>query len=156
MAEEFKVIETQEDFDAAIKHRLEKQRRSLEENFKSYSSPEDVANLTKELNDKIEGLSADLAAANEKITAFDAEKAELNSKINDFTIKAAKIKIANESGLPYDAVAFLQGANEDEIRESAEAFKKITGNFVPPMQSKEPAGKDGKEAYRSLARNLKK
>ena len=45
---DFKVIETQEDFDKAIQKRLDQKDRELAEKYKDYLAPEDVAKLTAE------------------------------------------------------------------------------------------------------------
>ena len=45
---EFKVIETQEEFDKAIKSRLAQKDRELEEKFKDYLAPDKVSALNEE------------------------------------------------------------------------------------------------------------
>ena len=54
MSDEFKVIETQEDFDKAIQKRLAQKDRELEEKFKDYLAPDKVSALKEEYEKKLE------------------------------------------------------------------------------------------------------
>ena len=71
----FTPIETQEDFDAAIKKRLEQKERELKDLYKGYLSPEAVEELRKELDgknaDKISDLTDKLTKAQEKAATVD-------------------------------------------------------------------------------------
>ena len=51
---DFKVIETQEEFDKAIKSRLAQKDRELEEKYKDYLSPEDVTAMKDDFDKQLE------------------------------------------------------------------------------------------------------
>jgi hypothetical protein len=93
MSEEFKAIETQEAFDAAIKARLERNTRSVTEEvtkkFEGYISPDDAKKST----DRITALEKELADGKATI-------ADLTAKNSAYEISSVKMKIAREAGLP--------------------------------------------------------
>jgi len=119
MAEEFKAITTQEEFDNAIKSRLAREESKIRSQYADYE---------------------DLKKARE---AFDSEKkkyeSEMQTKINDLTnqltkanetikqsnIQNLKTKIAAESGLPAGMAARISGETEEEIRKDAAALAEI-------------------------------
>lgn len=118
MSEEFKVIDSQEAFDAAIKARLDRNTRSVTDEvtkkFEGWTSPEDAKK------------SADqIAALNEKLKAQEAAIADLTAKNSAYETASVKTKIAQEFGLPPELAERLSGANEDELKKDAEALAKI-------------------------------
>lgn len=142
MAEEFKVIETQEAFDAAIKDRLERQRKTVTadvtKQYAGYISPEDAQK------------SAD------KIAELTKQISELTAKNTAYELGAMKSKIAHETGLPYQLADRLTGTTEDEIRKDAEALAQLTALPQPsPQYSPEtPVGSATDAAFRALANDL--
>lgn len=150
---DFTVIETQEQFDAAIKDRLGREKAKFAEQLAGYD--ETKAKLT-DAEKQIAELTNALTAANEKISGFDEQIAERDSKISDYATRAAKTQIAHEMGLPFDAVGFLKGDTEDEIRSSAESLKNLVGaQKVAPLASNDGANLDPKEAaLRGMLQNL--
>jgi hypothetical protein len=126
---EFKVIETQEAFDAAISARLKRDREKYAEQFeaelkdKGWKSPEDIAALTADLTKQIETLQT-AAASTEKLMADkDAKIAEGERYRTDL----AKTRIALNAGLSIDQVGRLQGSNEEEWTADAQ---KLMGEFT--------------------------
>ena len=156
---EFTVIETQEQFDAAIGERLKREREKfsgylspeeVEKKYNGYLSPDDVAEKYKgymspeEVEKKYAGW----------VSAEDA--AEKDSKIKQYESHSVKTRIAKEAGLSLDAVDFLQGETEEEIKNSAEALKKILKPSAPPLRTTETPKGDGKdEDLRNTLRKLK-
>ena len=71
---EFKVIETQEEFNAAISERLKRDREKYAAEFEAqlkeqgWKTPEEVAALTEDLNKQVEKLQ-NAAASTEKLLA---------------------------------------------------------------------------------------
>lgn len=128
---DFKVIETQEEFDKVIQKRLERNTRETEERFKDYASPDDVAALKAEYDAKIKDL---------------AEKAKANDSIvNDLTQRATsaetalmKTRVANENGIPLELAGRLIGNNEEEVKKDAEAFASfLMPKSAPPLRTNE-------------------
>ena len=150
---DFTVIETQEQFDAAIKDRLGREKAKHAEELAGYD--ETKAKLS-DAEKQIAELTDALTAANEKISGFGDQIAERDSKIADYATRAAKTQIAHEMGLSFDAIDFLKGDNEDEIRKSAESLKSLVGaSKVAPLASNDGAKLDPKEsALRGMLQDL--
>lgn len=147
MSEEFKIIDTQEAFDSAIKSRLEHNTKTVTEEvtkkFEGWLSPEDVTKQISGLSGKIkenEQIIADLTAKN---------KAYENSLI--------KIKIAFETGLPFELSERLSGETEKEIRADAEKLAGYVNSAKKPSPkffSELPPNDSQKTALLSMLRKL--
>ncbi len=96
---EFTPINTQAEFDAAVKARVDAAVEEAKKSFEGWLSPEDTAKLTKERDD--------LTASNKA-----------------YAISAMKMKAANEKGIPLELADKLSGETEDEISKDAESFAK--------------------------------
>ena len=136
---EFKPIETQEDFDKAIKSRIERAEKAVREQFSDY---EQVKESASKADEKIKELTAELE---KKQVTIDGNKAivdELNAKIAAQELSSMKVSVALEKGLPYQMAERLTGANKEEIEKDADAMVKLIGNTkkAPPLGSKEPSG----------------
>lgn len=148
---DFKIIETQEQLDKVIGDRLKRERDTVTKEYEGYLSPEDVAK-------KYEGyLSPDDLKEKYKgyLSPEDAEKKD--AKIKAYEIDSVKTRIAHELGLSYDAVGFLRGDNEEEIKQSAERLKHLVGaNKGAPLANLEGALPDAKDAaLRNTLKGLK-
>lgn len=134
MSEEFKPIETQEAFDAAIKSRIERAKQSAAEEakkaFAGWISPEDAKK------------SADqIAALTGQISDRDKQIAELTEKVSASDAASMRMKIALEAGLPAALAQRLTGNTEEEIRKDAEllaSFTKGNGSHRPDPERGEP------------------
>lgn len=165
---EFKVIETQEQFDAAIGERLKRERESVTKQFNGYLSPDDIAkkyegylspedvkNQSVEFEEKINDLSKKLAEANEKTEDFNKKIAEKDAKIKGYESYSVKTRIAHEKGLSFEAIDFIKGDDEESIRKSAEALASIVGKGnVAPLASAENAGAEKNADMKKLLKNL--
>lgn len=109
--EDFKPIETKEEFEAAINSAI----AESEKRFEGWISPEDAAALTKERDDE-KAVSADLAAKNRAY--------ELNT---------TKMKIAYETGIPLELAEKLSGETEKDIKADAEKLSKYLSKSVQPL-----------------------
>ena len=106
---EFKAINTQEEFDAAIKDRIARAEAAVRKQYEGYKSPGDVQ---KEL-DKVK----------------DFEK-----QVNDLKAENGKLKVAGwkqtalaKYKLAADYADYLQGEDEKAIDASAEKLAKLAG-----------------------------
>lgn len=144
---EFTAITTQEEFDAAIKSRLERERNKYSEQLAGFDETKNqLAEAQKQIND----LSNALKDANDKVANHDAEIAERDTKIRSYEIDSVKTKVANEMGLSYEAIGFIQGDDEDTIRKSAEGLKNLVGTkAVAPLKSDEPSIANDSEAQKN-------
>lgn len=145
--EGFKIIETQEQLDEIIKGRINRERETLSKKYEGYVSPEEHQAKIKELETSISGYSSQLQEANSKIENHNKELAERDSKIKAYESLSVKSRIANEIGLSYEAINFLQGDDEDSIRKSAEALRSLVGaSNVAPLANVEPVAVDNVDA----------
>ena len=153
---EFKIIETQEELDALIKDRIERERKSLSEKYSDYEE-------LKKKNNEYEAQVSKLSEANK---AFETSEIEYKKSIDDLTSKiksyetdSAKTRIALEMGLPYEMASRLSGNTEEEIKKDAEILAKFVAKSEPaPVGSTEPAEyKESKDdSLRQLVRSMSK
>ena len=139
MAEEFKVIESQEDFDKAIQKRLAQKDKEQAEKYKDYLAPDEVEHLRGEFDKKVQALKDELAKANEKIAGNDQVVADLTNRANTAEGDLLKSRIAHESGVPFELAGRLVGSNEEELRADAEKFASfLAPKSAPPLHSTDP------------------
>lgn len=133
---DFKPIETQEAFDAAV--------ADVKKQYEGWLSPEDynakTSDLAKQLNDS-------------KTTI-----ADLTAKAKAYESNSLKMRIAHENGIPYELAGKLSGETEEEIKKDAETLAKFVKNQQPqPLANTEHGHTNGKDAaYKSLLADLKK
>lgn len=119
---EFKAITTQEEFDEAIRSRLDRQEKTIAARYSDYETlkaaaakhDEDAFAWNKKAQEDaetIKKLTADLQAAKETIKTHETQ--------------ALKASIAAEVGLPAGLTDRLTGATADEIRKDAQSLKTI-------------------------------
>lgn len=158
---DFTPIETQEQFDEAIKDRLARAEKKWQEKYSGYLSPDDLTGKTEELNSKIEELSNSLNSANEKATADAEAIAGLEAKVKKYETASVKSRIAHEVGIPYELADKLSGDTEDDIRKDAEKLKPfVTQKSTSPLRNPEAkeagSGDATTESLKKLVQNLKK
>ena len=140
---DFKVIETQEDFDKAIQKRLAQKDRELEEQFKDYLSPEKAKDLKAEYEKRLEEANKLLESANAKLTDHDKIVSDLTQRAQAAETSLLKSKIAIEKGIPIEFASRLMGANEEELSKDADSIAKLFGKApaaTAPLHTNEPAG----------------
>ena len=115
---EFKPINTQEEFDIAIKDRILRERKK----FEGYLSPEQVEELKK------------ASSNSEELEALKNTNASLEGRIKDFEKKELISKVLNDNGLPTSASEFLKGETEEELNTSAVSLKSL----FPKEKEEEP------------------
>ncbi|MDY4488770.1 MAG: hypothetical protein SPE18_12085 [Candidatus Limivicinus sp.] len=134
---EFTPIMTQEDFDAAISARLERERSK----YSDYDT-----------------IKADLGTLRGQLSAKEAEISTLQGKVKGYETDSVKTRIALETGLPLELRSRLTGETEEEIRADATKLAKLFGQQKDPapLRDTEPPVADEKTAaYKSLLNNLK-
>ena len=142
-------LDTQEAFDAAIKERLDRQKKSVTEevrkSFEGWISPEEA----KKSADQIATLTGKLSDSETKI-------ADLTAKNSAYEINSVKMKVARETGLPYELADRLSGSTEDEIRKDAETLSQFASQpqATPSYSSEPPIGNSTDAAFRALAQSL--
>ena len=158
MAEDFKIIETQEQFDSAIKGRLEREKSKYAEQIAELEAK--LQKQTDEAQKQISELTQALNTVKEEKTSFDNLMAEKDAKIKEYELHSVKTQIAHELGLSFEAVDFLHGSDENEIRKSAESLKGLVGTKTAPLATEVPIASDPEAArdlaLRSVLQNLDK
>lgn len=156
MAEEFKAITTQEEFDAAIQSRLARERASVTKQFADYDALKDK--VTKAEKER-ETYTAKVAEATGKITDLQKQLDEANGKIKGFETDALKAKIAEEEGLPSALRSRLNGSTEDELRKDAKSLKAVFSaenrRGLPSYKNDESDSTKKDEALRRVLAKLK-
>lgn len=139
---EFTPIQTQEDFDKAIKSRLAQKDRELAEKFKDYLSPEQAQELKSEYEKKIGELNGTVKEAQDKLKTFDTTVSELTKRAEMAEKTVLKSKIASQHQLPVELAERLVGETEEELNKDAESLARYVGTgSTPPLHSHDnPAG----------------
>lgn len=149
---DFIPINTQEEFEAAMKDRLAREAKK----FEGYTSPADLEKIKTSHKAEVEKLNADMAA---KLKEKDDSIAEKDAKIKGYETSSAKMRIARETGLSYEAMDYIQGSDEESMKKSAEGLKALMGNKeAPPLGDPEPAPAGDKESaeWTKFAKGLTK
>jgi len=147
-------ITTQEDLDAIISERL---KRKDEQMAKKYADYDDLRKSSEESAATIADLQKQLDDFGVKSGEYEKQIAELTAKTKGYETNSAKMRIALESGLPYELADRLTGDDEESLRKDAQKLRGIIGGTKPKAPSKSndiPA--DGKAAaYKELLSSLK-
>lgn len=145
---EFKIIETQEAFDAAIADRLARDRKKYAAQFeeemraKGWKTTEEVEALTADLAKQVEALQTAAASTEQKM----AEKDALIAAGNKHRDELEKIRIAVGMGLGIEAAGRIRGETPEEWKADAQKLMDEMRTFAagrnapPPMGSTESAG----------------
>lgn len=152
-AKEFTPINTQEEFDARIGARLQRERDK-------YADYETLKTKVSQMTDY-----DDLKKKSEKfeaeISSLTTQLNEANTKIKGYESHSVKQRIARETGIPIEMADRLTGESEDEIRKDAESLKPFIGTgsirSLPLHDTEQHVEKDEtKAALRELSQKLKK
>lgn len=129
---EFTPINTQEEFDAAIKDRLARQETKIRGEYS------DLEKQSKSWATEKESYEKTIADNKTAYDTLNNQLSEATGKIAQFETDALKTKIAIETGLPMELRNYINGSTEDEIRKSAEELGKFTkGSQTPPLANPE-------------------
>lgn len=160
---DFKVIETQEDFDKAIQKRLNQKENEVSSRFKDYLSPEDVKKLKEEYEKKLTNAQNDMETMTKKIEGHDTEVANLTARAVKAETALLKHKVADDNGLPIALAGRLVGENEEELAADAKTLAAyLKPGTTPPLRTNEDMRPDlggrtpgaSDEAYLSLLSSL--
>lgn len=126
---DFTPINTQEEFDAAIAARLNREREKAVKPYADYDQ-----------------IKADLGTAQTTLGERDATIADLNTQLKSTRSDLAKTRIALEKHLPMELAERLRGETEDELRSDADSLSQLLGSrrTVEPGRSTEKEKSGGK------------
>lgn len=135
---DFTPIETQEAFDKAIQKRLAQKDRELADQYKDYLSPDDVAALKADYENKIREAGEAVKAAEGRVKEKDTTVSELTKRAEAAEVSLLKNKIAYENKLPLELAGRLVGNNEEELKADAETLASlIKPTNTPPLHTGE-------------------
>lgn len=154
---EFTPIQTQDELNAIIKDRLERERNSVTKQFANWISPEDNAKIVADYQKQIEDIKASHSEDSKKIE-------DLTAQVKSYETANLKNKVAHEMGLPYGMASRITGETEEDIRKDAESLKDLIGATkhqapqatVEPRLTQNPEKLIQNAAYRQLLSSIKK
>nr|DAU25517.1 MAG TPA: major capsid protein [Caudoviricetes sp.] len=149
---EFKVIETQEQLNAIIKARLDREK----EKYADYDTlAEKIKNLETENSNLKQTITDKETSESRSLTRI----SELEKDVTTWKQKSLKQQIAMKNGLPFDLADRLQGDSEESLNEDAERLASLVNakNYTQPLADKEPNIETNSidAAWRDVARNLR-
>ena len=147
---EFKPITTQEEFDAAIKERLSREKAK-------YSDYDQLKSRVTELETENVGLKSTIEANNQSKADADNKLEKMQSQIADYETASLRTRIALQHGLPYDLADRLQGTDEESLKADAERLAGYMKRAQPvaPVRETEPQVGDSKTMQmKSMLREL--
>ncbi|MGX7096419.1 hypothetical protein ACWOBL_06140 [Gemella bergeri] len=148
---EFKAIETQEQLDAIIKSRLEREKSK-------YADYDSLAEKIKNLETENLNLKDTISTKEESESTNLNRIAELEKSVSGWEAKALKQQVAIKYGLPFDLADRLQGDSEESLNEDAERLASLVNvkNYTQPLADTEPTVSGGIDAaWRDVVKNLK-
>ena len=149
---DFKPITTQEEFDAAIKARLSREKEK-------YADYDQLKSLVEDLKKENVDLKSTIEANRQSKADADKQLEEMQNQISNYETASLRTRVALQHGLPYDLADRLQGTDEESFKADAErlaGFMKPVSK-VAPVKSTEPIvpKEDAKRTmYRNLVHNL--
>ena len=138
---EFKPITTQEEFDAAIKARLSREKEK-------YVDYDQLKSRVEELEKENGGLKSTIEATNQSKADADKQLEDMQKQIAGYETANLRTRIALQHGLPYDLADRLQGTDEESFKADAERLAGFMKKTQPiyPLGTKEPSSIDDKDA----------
>ena len=149
---EFKVIETQEQLNAIIKARLDREKEK-------YADYDQLAEKIKKLETENTSLKQTIAEKETSASTTASRISELENDVTTWKQKSLKQQIAMKNGIPFDLADRLQGDSEESLNEDAERLASLVKvkTYTQPLADKEPNvetnGVDA--AWRDVVKNLK-
>lgn len=149
---EFKAIETQEQLDAIIKSRLDREKAK-------YSDYDTLSEKIKKLETENTSLKQTITEKETSESTTASKIAELEKDVTTWKQKSLKQQIAMKNGLPFDLADRLQGDSEESLNEDAERLASLVNvkNYTQPLADKEPNLEINSvdAAWRDVVKNLK-
>lgn len=151
---EFTPIETQEQFDAIVKDRVERAKKSAAKEFETQLKD------LEQLKESVTAKETEIGTLKAKITDLEAEKKtsgesyqSMQKELSAVKLSVLKQRIAIDAGIPLEMADRLNGEDEESIKEDAEKVKGFWGaKHVAPSFKTEEVPEDPAEAgFREMA-----
>ena len=151
---EFTPIETQEQFDAMVKDRVDRAKKSTAKEFETQLK--DLEGIKEQLTSK----DSEIEALKAKITDFESEKKAneesyqgMQKELSELKLKALKTNVAIEAGLPADLADRLTGDDEETLKADAEKLASFVGSkkVAPSFKTEEVPTDPAEAGFREMA-----
>ena len=147
---EFKPITTQEEFDAAIKGRLSREKEK-------YGDYDRLKSRVAELEEENVDLKSTIEATNQSKADADKQLEDMQKQIAGYETASLRTRVALQHGLPYDLADRLQGTDEESFKADAERLVGYIKKSQPvaPIRDSEPVlEKTENTLYKNLVQGL--
>lgn len=152
---DFKVIETQEEFDKAIQSRLKQKDRELADKYKDYLSPDDVTALKADFDQQLQDANKLVKETQDKLSTFDETVSNLTKRAEAAEKQVLKNRVAYENKLPIELSERLIGNTEEELKADAEKLSGIIKpNNAPPLYTGTQTSQSGNTLEAGMAEVL--
>lgn len=152
---DFKVIETQEEFDKAIQSRLKQKDRELADKYKDYLSPDDVTALKVDFDKQLQDANKLVKETQDKLSTFDETVSNLTKRAEAAEKQVLKNRVAYENKLPIELSERLIGNTEEELKADAEKLSGIIKpNNAPPLYTGTQTSQSGNTFEAGMAEVL--
>lgn len=152
---DFKVIETQEEFDKAIQSRLKQKDRELADKYKDYLSPDDVTALKADFDKQLQDANKLVKETQDKLSTFDETVSNLTKRAEAAEKQVLKNRVAYENKLPIELSERLIGNTEEELKADAEKLSGIIKpNNAPPLYTGTQTSQSGNTFEAGMAEVL--
>lgn len=152
MADEFQVIESQEQLNNVIGERLSKKEAQVRKEYEGYLSP---AQVDEKLKEQKASYESSTLKHKEEVEQLNGTINELQAKVKQYETDSVKTRIALEYGIPYEMASRLHGENEEDIKKDASIMAKYMqgGARAPKKSSESQGGKNG--PLKNMLKSLK-
>lgn len=155
----FEAITTQEQLDGIISDRLKRERETVKKEFtEKYKDYDSLKEKNAEYEKQIGVLNQTIEENSTKAAEYEKTTGELKAKIKGYETASVKMRIAHETGIPYELAPKLSGDDEEAIRKDAENMSKFVQKqkWSTPLADPEPEPANNKAiAMKNLLKGLK-
>ena len=152
---DFKVIETQEEFDKAIQSRLKQKDREVADKYKDYLSPDDVTALKADFDKQLQDANKLVKETQDKLSTYDETVSNLTKRAEAAEKQVLKNRVAYENKLPIELSERLIGNTEEELKADAEKLSGIIKpNNAPPLYTGTQTSQSGNTLEAGMAEVL--
>lgn len=151
----FEPIQTQEEFDAILKKRLEREREKVTAEVSAkYANYDELAEKAKAYDEAQESQKSEVQKAQEKIAQLEGD---IKKRDEADKVREVRKKVAKETGIPED---LIQGADEESMKAYAAQIAEFAKVQTPagatdPTPGSFSGGDDGgNDEKRAFVRSL--
>lgn len=128
----FEPINTEEEFEKAIKERVETEKTAVRDEYKDFLSPEAVEKKYKGY------MSPERVQEKYKDYLPPEEAAKKDTLIKGYELEKRQVKAARSAGLPIELAGRLSGETEEDMKKDAEMMAQYLKGNPSPEYTPEP------------------